>query len=77
MPSQGDTYPNLSRWVTGAGVSEIGYCPHAKSFVRALDEGGMVWHGQPGYPSLDAALTDAEKGIGRWMEGELGLAENP
>ena len=74
MPSQGDTYPNLSRWVAEFGALEIGYCPHTKSFIRALDEGGMAWQGRPGYPSLDAAMADAEEGVGRWLVKELRLA---
>ena len=42
------------------------------SFVRALDEGGMVWEGQEHYPTLDAALQDLETALVAWMR-EQGL----
>ena len=35
-------YPNISIWVQGCGTVEIGNNSSTGSFVRALDEGGMV-----------------------------------
>lgn len=69
------SYPHLWRWVTEFGTVEIGVCYQTRSFVRALDEGGLVWKGRPRYPSLDAALADAEAGVARWMKDELGIAD--
>jgi hypothetical protein len=35
----------------------------------------MVWHGRRTYPSLDAALEDADAGAARWMKEELGITD--
>jgi hypothetical protein len=61
-------YPNLWRWVAEYGTLEVGHCYMTKSFIRALDAGGLVWKGKAKYPSLEAAMTDAEAGIARFME---------
>ena len=39
------TYPNITRWLTHGWI-EIGEDEYSKSFIRALDEGGMVWEGE-------------------------------
>ena len=67
--------PHLWRWVTEFGTVEIGHCHQTRSFIRLLDEGGMVWKGRRNYPSLDAALADAEAGVSRWMKDELGIKD--
>ena len=38
-----DDYPNITHWVKKHGWIEIGQNGYLKSFVRVLDEGGMVW----------------------------------
>jgi len=53
------------------GWIEIGYTEGSSSFIRVLDEGGMVWEGKPRYSNVDEALEDAEKGIQSWL-GENG-----
>jgi hypothetical protein len=68
-----DCFPNLCRWVAEFGTLEIGPCQETRSFIRALDEGGVVWKGRRRYRTLDAALADAEAGVARWMKEELGL----
>ena len=40
------TYPTVARWVKDFGWLEIGQEHMSRSFIRALDEGGMVWEGQ-------------------------------
>lgn len=45
------------------------------SFIRGLDEGGLVWKGRRSYRSLDAALAHAEAGATRWMRDELGITD--
>ena len=40
------TYPTIARWVLEYGWIEIGHDDMSRSFVRALDEGGLVWEGQ-------------------------------
>jgi hypothetical protein len=57
--------PNISLWVTECGTVEIGYDPNTDSFVRAIDEGGMVWSGKRRYKNLDAAIHDLEMGLGQ------------
>lgn len=37
-----DSCPHLCRWVAEFGKLQIGYCHETRSFIRALDEGGMV-----------------------------------
>ncbi len=39
----------------------------SRSFIRALDDGGMVWEGRKSYPTLDAALQDLETALVAWM----------
>jgi hypothetical protein len=44
---------------------EIGYDPNTDCFIRAIDEGGMVWSGKTRYTNLVAALHDLEMGLGQ------------
>jgi len=69
------SYRHLWRWVGESGTIEIGHCPHTSSFIRVLDEGGMVWKGRRSYRTLDAALADAEADVTRWMKDELGITD--
>ena len=55
-------YPHIAAWVPD-GLVEIGRTDYTPSFVRALDEGGMIREGPPRYPSLDAALRALDAGI--------------
>jgi hypothetical protein len=66
------TYPTIARWVQEYGWIEIGQDEFSRSFLRALDEGGMVWEGRRSYPTLDDALQDLEVGLRAWMQ-EQGL----
>jgi hypothetical protein len=40
------TYPTVARRVMEYGWIEIGQDHMSRSFIRALDEGGMVWEGR-------------------------------
>jgi len=51
-------YPTIARWVKEFGWLEIGQDHMSRSFIRALDEGGMVWEGQDHYATLDDAVWD-------------------
>jgi hypothetical protein len=67
-----DTYPYVAAWVDGGGWIEIGQDDYSRSFIRILDTGGMVWEGKTKYPSLDAAIQDAEMALARLEEtGEV------
>jgi hypothetical protein len=70
-----DKYPCLWSWVTEFGTVQIGVCHQTRSFIRVLDEGGMIWKGHRSYASLEAALADAEAGVARWMRDELGIED--
>jgi len=67
MKSQEQTYPNVARWVKSEGWIEIGYDDFSRSFVRALDIGGMIWEGDEKYNSLDEAMQALDKGITHWL----------
>ncbi len=67
-----DAYPHLARWVAAYGWVEIGHDEVSPSFVRALQEGGMVWEGAATYPTLVAALAALDAGIGQWLREEMG-----
>lgn len=69
------SYPHLWRWVTEFGTVEIGPSPHTDSFIRVLDQGGLIWKGRRRYRTLDTALSDAEAGVARWMKDELGITD--
>ena len=58
-------YPHIATWVQG-GIVEIGNTDYDSSFIRVLDEGGMIWSGTDAYPSLDSALEAAETAIAEW-----------
>ena len=65
------TYPNITLFIADFGCIEIGNSDGAPGFVRAFDEGGMVWHGEDVYASLDAAFDDLEQGLEAWLDEEL------
>lgn len=72
-----DLYPYLAAWVADGWV-EIGQSDFVGSFVRAFDEGGMVFEGKSRYKNLDAALKDLNDGIQRWCDEngiDLGIGE--
>jgi hypothetical protein len=69
------SYPRLWQWVAEFGTVEVGHCGQTRSFIRVLDEGGLIWKGRRRYRSLDAALDDAEAGVARWMRDELGITD--
>jgi hypothetical protein len=65
-----ECYPNIAAWVQDGWI-EIGRDDYSRSFVRALDIGGMVWEGADEYASLEEALRALEAGIAAWLE-EMG-----
>lgn len=67
-----EKYPCMARWLAGHGTIEFGPCLHTASFVRLLDEGGLVWKGKRRYTSLEAAMVDCEAAVERWLREHLG-----
>ena len=61
-----EAYPNIARWVTTYGWIEIGQDDYSSSFVRVLDEGGIVWEGSDDYETLDKAMQALEAGLAEW-----------
>ena len=65
-------YPALARWVSTHGYIEVGYDGMSPSFVRVLDEGGMIYEGTDAYASVDEALQAADLAVKKWIKDELG-----
>ncbi len=72
MDSICELYLNIARWVEYYGWIEIGQDGFKNSFIRALDEGGMVWEGRDDYKTLDEALQALNEALGKWMKEEYG-----
>ena len=66
-PSLGQVYPAIARWASGYGWVEFGIYGLDRPFIRALDEGGMVWEGEGKYETLDKALQAMEAGLTEFM----------
>ena len=64
-------YRNIAFGVKGGWI-EIGRNDHSQSFVRALDEGGLVWEGEAEYSVFHYAPQALHAGIAVWRE-EQGL----
>jgi hypothetical protein len=62
------SYPNITAWVSNGGWIEIGDEIQTGSFIRALDDGGMIWEGAKRYKSVDEALQALERGIAKWTD---------
>jgi hypothetical protein len=71
MASFEDTYPHIAEWVDTCGWIEIGNDGGPSGFIRALDEGGLIWESKPEYGSLDEAMQALEEALGAWMEQNL------
>jgi len=63
-----ERFPNIAAWVHSYGWIEIGQDDYSRSFLRALDAGGMAWEGKEEYASLDHALRALDKALGKWIE---------
>jgi hypothetical protein len=50
-----EAFPHLTEWVRTHGWVEIGYDDARRSFIRALDSGGMVWERGMVYDTLESA----------------------
>jgi hypothetical protein len=67
-----EAFPHLTKWVTTYGWIEIGYDDYNRSFIRALDGGGMVWEGSMVYTTLDSALQALDDALAAWMKENFG-----
>jgi hypothetical protein len=71
MTNFSSTYPNIAAWTASYGWIEIGQDENSKSFIRVLDEGGMVWESKPKYKTFDDALNDLEAALEKIID-EIG-----
>ena len=55
-------FPSITGWVQDGWI-EIGHSRWGDTFIKVLDEGGLVWEGKRTYQSLDDALLAAECAI--------------
>jgi hypothetical protein len=60
-------YPHNADWVMDGWI-EMGRDDFSRSFVRALDIGGLVWEGQAQYATMDEALQALDAGIAAWLQ---------
>ena len=67
-----EAFPHLARWVETHGWIEVGNDGMSPSFVRVLDEGGMVWEGGEDEVAVDRALRSADVAVGRWSREQMG-----
>ena len=67
-----EAFPHLTAWVTAHGWIEIGYDDAHRSFIRALDSGGMVWEGRMVYTTLESALQALDDALAAWMKENVG-----
>jgi hypothetical protein len=67
-----ERYPNIARWVQGYGWIELGEDLPGRSFVLALDEGGVIWESDATYPTIDDALQALDAALATWMRAQFG-----
>ena len=63
-------FPNVAGWAQDGWI-ELGPTDWSRSFIRVMDEGGLVWEGKTKYSSIDDAFADAEQVIEAWHNGDL------
>jgi hypothetical protein len=66
MKSFEQQVPHLASWVQDGWI-EIGITNYHASFIRVLDEGGMIWSDEEeSYESIDHALAAADRAVQAW-----------
>jgi hypothetical protein len=60
-------YPNIAEWVNSYGWIEMGDDGQSDSFVRALNEGGLVWADDDN----DATLNEVLKACDAFLADEM------
>lgn len=61
------TYPRIARWVKGYGWIELGSDGMSPSWVRALDEGGLIWEGGNPDRALEDVLQELDAALAEWL----------
>ena len=52
-------------------AGEMGQDDYSDSFIRALDEGGMIWESSADYETIDEALKALEKALADWIKENI------
>ena len=65
-------YPHVARWVKDYGWIEIGHDGLSPSFVRALDEGGLIWEGDDATEGVDGVLRTLDSVLAEWIREQIG-----
>jgi hypothetical protein len=63
-----DLYPHIAWWAQGDGWIELGQNDFSRSLIRVFDIGGMLWEGKESYPTVAAAMEEAEAFIAQWRQ---------
>ena len=71
-----EAFPHLTAWVRTHGWIEIGYDDYRRSFIRALDSGGMVWEGSQVCPTLESALQALDGALAVWLKENYSRGES-
>lgn len=66
-------YPRTTRWVKKHLWIQLGDDGMSRSWLRALDEGGLIWDGGD-FPSqtLDEAFAELDAALAAWMREQFG-----
>ncbi len=72
MDSFARTYPHIARWIKIHGWIEVGADDMSRSWIQALDEGGMVWEGGDPSKTLDEAFDELDTALGVSNRGRVG-----
>ena len=67
MKTFDEKYLYIANWVQD-GTIEIGYSGYDDVFLRAIDEGGVIWESNEIYENLDDAFVALEAGIKAWCQ---------
>ena len=69
MSTFDEQYPNIAWWVQDGRI-EIGRDEYSDSFIRVIDEGGLIWESEEAYKTVAEALAEADAAIKRWADEE-------
>ena len=61
------TFSAIDYWVTSVGWIEIGDDGSSPTWIRALDQGGLVWASDDRYTSVDEAFDALETALRAWL----------
>jgi len=65
-------YPYISSWIITTGWIELGEDDHSSSWVRVLNEGGLLWEDNES-KSLNEALQRTESYLKNELPKEFGF----